>query len=332
MSFSAFTHSQGDQAPWLLADIGGTKTRFSLCPPGGTPAQQEVLYNKEHASLAAAARSYLAAKQPAQQPRAAALCIAGPTEGEEVGLTNFGWSFRKDDWREEMGLERLEVTNDFTAVALAVPHLKDDDVAQLGDGTAKPGGVIGVIGPGTGLGVSGLVPIDGHWTALKSEGGHSSLPAATEREAAVVAHLRTRFSGHVSSERAISGPGLVNLYGALCAVDGTTAKDLEPRQIAAHAAAKTDPHCGEACAMFSAMLGTVASNLALVLGAHGGIYIAGGVVHNMGAAFDAAGFRARFESKGRLSDFVAPIPTYHITRRWPAFVGLAAVLATTPNA
>ena len=329
MSFSEFSSSQGSQAPWLLADIGGTKTRFSLCPPGGAPAQEEVLYNKDHANLAAAARHYLAEKKPAEAPRAAALCIAGPTEGEEVALTNFGWSFRKDEWREEMGLERLEVTNDFTAVALAVPHLGTDDVEQLGGGVAHPGGVIGVIGPGTGLGVSGLIPIDGRWTALKSEGGHSALPASTAREAAVLAQLRAQFNGHVSAERAVSGPGLRNVYGALCAVDGVRADDLEPREIAGRAA--TDGYCDEACRMFSEMLGTVAADLALVLGAHGGIYIAGGVVHNMGAAFDAAGFRARFESKGRLSDFVAPIPTYHITRPWPAFVGLAAVLATAPS-
>ena len=317
------------EAPWLLADIGGTKTRFSLCPPGGAPGEEQVLYNKDHESLAAAARSYLAEKQPAQTPRAAALCIAGPTEGDEVGLTNFGWSLRKDDWRREMGLERLEVTNDFTAVALAVPHLAAGDVEQLGAGTPRPDGVIGVIGPGTGLGVSGLIPIDGRWTALKSEGGHSALPASTDREAAVLTQLRARFNGHVSAERAISGPGLVNIHRALCAIDGAAAADLEPRQIAARAG--DDAHCGEACGMFSALLGTVASDLALVLGAHGGIYIAGGVVHNMGPAFDATGFRTRFESKGRLTDFVSPIPTYHITRPWPAFVGLAAVLAANPG-
>ncbi len=327
--------SGGTGAPWLLADIGGTKTRFSLCQPDGAPEQTEVYYNKDHVSLAAAARDYLGRRQPAVAPRDAALCVAGPIAGDEVGLTNFGWSFSIEQWREEMGLRRLEVINDFTAVALAVPHLGTQDVRQIGGGAAQDGAVIGIIGPGTGLGVSGLVPVDGHWTALRSEGGHVSLAASTEREADVMAQLRTRFGSHVSAERAVSGPGLGNLYMALCALDGVNARDLQPREIAALAAAPGaavgaadgDRHCAEACIMFSAMLGTVAGDLALTLGAHGGVYIAGGVVHNMGVAFDDTAFRQRFEDKGRLRDFVAPIPAFAITVPWPALTGLAAVLS-----
>lgn len=326
----------GAPAPWLLADIGGTKTRFSLCPPGGAPGATEVYYNKDHSSLAAAARDYLARAQPAAAPQEAALCVAGPIAGDEVGLTNFGWSFSIKQWRADMGLRRLEVINDFTAIALAVPHLRDQDVRQLGGGAAQADAVIGIIGPGTGLGVSGLVRVNGRWTALRSEGGHISLAASNPREADVIAWLRGRYGSHVSAERAISGPGLCNLYLALCDLDGVKAEDLQPREIAtlgaapgaAIGAAGGNRQCAEACTMFSAMLGTVAGDLALTLGAHGGVYIAGGVVHNMGEAFDGAVFRDRFDDKGRLRAFVAPIPAFAITVPWPALIGLAAVLGT----
>ncbi len=325
-----------DAAPWLLADIGGTKTRFSLCPPDGGPEQTEVYYNKDHDSLAAAARDYLERRQPASPPVEAALCVAGPIAGDTVGLTNFGWSFSIEQWRNEMGLRHLEVINDFTAVALSVPHLGSQDVRQIGGGAVQDGAAIGIIGPGTGLGVSGLVPVGGQWTALRSEGGHISLAASTDREADVMRQLRGRFGSHVSAERAISGPGLSNLYAALCALDGVTAGDLQPRDIAslgaapgaAIGAAGGDRQCAEACLMLSAMLGTVAGDLALTLGAHGGVYIAGGVIHNMGAAFDDTAFRERFEDKGRLRDFVAPIPAFAVTEPWPALTGLAAVLRT----
>ncbi len=309
----------------LLADIGGTKARFALAQPGQVPGNVMVLRNREHASLAAAAQSYLSMVGGAT-PIDAAFSVACPIFGDKVALTNFGWDFSVAAMREQLGLARLEVVNDFSAVALSVPHLRPQDVRQLGGGTARDDGVIGVIGAGTGLGVSGLVPGNGGWTALASEGGHVTLAARTEREAAVLAAMRGRFDGHVSAERGLSGPGLVNLYEALCAVDGSAAATLQPDEVSARAVAEPDSACAEAARMFSAMLGNVAADLALTLGAQGGIYLAGGVIHNMAGAFDAELFRTRFEAKGRMCKFVAPIPTLLITTRWPAFLGLAAVL------
>lgn len=309
----------------LLADIGGTKARFALAEPGQEPGDVAVLRNREHDSLAAAARSYLADAGHAQ-PVEAAFSVACPISGDTVALTNFGWEFSVAAMRDELGLSRLEVVNDFSAVALSVPHLGPQGARQLGGGRAADNSVIGVIGAGTGLGVSGLVPANGGWTALASEGGHVTLAARDGREAAVLAIMRERFEGHVSAERALSGPGLVNLYEALCTIEDKEPEALQPDDVSARAVGEPDSPCGVAARMFSAMLGNVAADLALTLGAFGGIYIAGGVVHNMAGAFDAALFRARFEDKGRMRKIVAPIATRLITRPWPAFLGLTAVL------
>ncbi len=309
----------------LLADIGGTKARFALAWPGQEPSDVAVLRNREHDSLAAAAQAYLARVGDAR-PVDAAFSVACPISGDAVALTNFGWAFSVAAMRDQLGLARLEVVNDFSAVAYSVPHLGRQGVRQLGGGEAADNSVIGVIGAGTGLGVSGLIPFDGGWTALASEGGHVTLAARNDREAAVLAAMRKRFGGHVSAERALSGPGLVNLYEALCTVEGEAPEALQPDDVSARAVADGNSPCGAAARMFSAMLGNVAADLALTLGAFGGIYIAGGVVHNMAAAFDAKLFRAQFEDKGRMAKFVTPIATLLITRQWPAFLGLTAVL------
>lgn len=310
----------------LIADLGGTNARFALADAGGTRDTQ-ILHGADYPTLADAAHAYLDKVKPATPPRQAAIDVASPVTGDQVTLTNAAWSFSISALKKDLGLERLEVINDFTAVALAVPYLEEDDRSPIGDGTPVAGEPIGVLGPGTGLGVSGLVPSGGRWTALAGEGGHVTMAAATEREAAVLDRLRHRHQ-HVSAERVLSGMGLVNLYETLAQLDG-----IDPVQRDAAAVtegAKTgDPHCAEAVAMFASMLGTVAGNLALTLGSRGGIYIAGGIVPKLGPLFDDALFRQRFEAKGRMRSFVVGIPTYLVTHPLPAFLGLRSVLGLT---
>ena len=308
----------------LLADIGGTKTRFALAGADGEPRHTVVLKNRDHADLAAAARHYLGHVQPRAAPRVAAFSVACPVEGDRIALTNFDWEFSVAEMRRALDLERLEVVNDFVAVALSVPHLKDGDRRQLGGGAAVPLAPIAVLGPGTGLGVSGLAWTGARWLALATEGGHVTMAAGDDHEAEVLACLR-RCHGHVSAERVVSGPGLANLHAALAECMGARAEALTPDEITARA--KDDPLCRETTQMFAAMLGTVAGNLALSIGAHGGAFIGGGVVPRMGAAFDEEAFRRRFEAKGRMGPYNAAIPTYLITRRWPAFLGLGAWLS-----
>ncbi|RJF83325.1 glucokinase [Azospirillum cavernae] len=313
--------------PILVADIGGTNARFGLID-GRDIRDVRILRCADHPSLEDAARAYLAAVGLADagtpgRPRRGAFAVAGPVTSDHVAMTNLVWQFSIGRTRDGLGLDGLAVINDFTAVALSVPRLARGDRRLIGDGEAKPGGVVAVLGPGSGLGVSGLVPgADGRWSALAGEGGHVTMAAANEREGAVLAHLRDRF-GHVSAERVLSGPGLVNLHSALTALEGGGAVEWTPAQITESALSDSDSLCVEAVAMFCAMLGTVAGNLALTLGARGGVYIAGGIVPKLGPLFERSAFRERFLDKGRMRAFLEPIPTFVVAHELPAFLGLA---------
>ena len=277
----------------------------------------------------AAAEAFLDATAPPSWPKRGAFAVASPVTGDHVTMTNHPWSFSVDDVRRRLGLDALRVINDFAAIALAIPHLDADDHYRVGGGAPVGDAPVAVLGPGTGLGVSALVPAAGGWAPLATEGGHVTMAAFDEREAAVLAHLR-RTHDHVSAERVISGPGLVNLYRSLCALEGLRADPAAtPDAVSRLAADGTCPVAAEALEMFCAMLGTVASNLALSLGALGGVYIAGGIVPKLGPAFAASGFRRRFDDKGRFVAYLAAIPVFVITHPLPAFVGLSAVADET---
>jgi glucokinase len=313
------------QTLWLVGDIGGTNARFGLVKPDGALVHSSVLADAEYAGLGEAITAYLAARDGLPRPRRAAIAVASPVTGDEVRFTNLPWSFSVSELRSRLGFEQLEIINDFTAQALALPHLGPGDKASVGGGAPQPGCPIGVLGPGSGFGVSGLIPAAGHWVPLSGEGGHATMPPATEREGAALGEMRRHFD-HVSAERVLSGPGLVNLYNALAAVDGVPARQYTAAQITAVDAEGHDPLCRETTEMFCAMLGTVAGNLALTLGAKGGVYIGGGIVPRLGERFSASPFRERFEAKGRFRDYLAAIPTCVVTHKLPAFLGCAAKL------
>jgi len=314
-------------APILVADIGGTNARFGLID-GRIVRDTRVLRCADYASIEDAATAYLttvglAAAGTPGRPRRGAFAVAGPVTGDRIAMTNLVWQFSVNRVRDALGLDGLVVINDFTAVALSVPRLAEEDRRQIGEGAPQAGAVVGVLGPGSGLGVSGLVPgANNRWTALSGEGGHVTMAPISDRESAMLGQLRKSFE-HVSAERVLSGPGLVNLYGALSILDGREPAALTPAQVADNALNGSEAHCVEAVEMFCAMLGTVSGNLALTLGARGGIYIAGGIVPKLGTLFTHSRFRKRFVEKGRMRDFLAPIPTYVITHELPAFLGLA---------
>lgn len=313
-------------APGLLGDVGATKARFALTDSAGGIERQRVLACNDYPSLDAAIAAYLAEMGPVEPPRQAALAIASPVTGDAVRLTNHPWSFSIAALQRQFDLIRLVVVNDFVANALAVPGLGPGDRQAVGGGIGVDDAPIGVLGPGTGLGVSGLVPGPSGFIALASEGGHATMAPADAQESAVIDCLRRRF-GHVSAERVLSGPGLVNLYTALAELAGVPAAPLAPEQITDPALGEREPLVGAALAMFCAMLGTVAGNLALTLGAQGGIYIAGGIVPQLGQRFAESAFRRRFEAKGRFQAYLAAIPTYVVTHPAPAFLGLAGLLS-----
>lgn len=313
----------------VLGDVGGTNARFAWQDADGAPLRNiATIPTADHNTLAAALAHYLHGLERAAPPWCA-IGIANPITGDQVQMTNSHWSFSIEAVRRELGFERFVVINDFTALALAIPDLAADDLCQLGGGAAVAGTPIGLIGPGTGLGVSGLVPgtEPGRWTALQGEGGHVTLAASDARGAAVLEVLRGRF-GHASAERAISGQGLESLHDALCTLDRVSnAVALPAAEVSRRALASSDAQCIEALDLFCTFLGNVAGNLALTLGARGGVYIGGGIVPRLGSAFTNSRFRASFEDKGRFRDYLAPIPVYVIHAAVsPALLGAARAL------
>jgi glucokinase len=314
--------------PRLLGDIGGTNARFAWLAAPEAGLERVARYPcAEHASLQHAMRTYLDEHAP-MGPRCSAIGIANPVTGDRVQMTNHHWSFSIEEVRREFGLDRFLVINDFTALALALPALGPADLRQVGPGQSVDGAPIALIGPGTGLGVSGLLPLPGGRGAVpvNGEGGHVTLPASDALEEAVIAVLQRRF-GHASAERAISGPGLVNLHTALCEIEGAGPAGLDAAAITAAALDGSDARCSRAVDLFLALLGSVAGNLALTLGARGGVYLGGGIVPRLGGRIDASAFRQRFEAKGRFAGYLTTIPTWVVQARTsPALTGAARAL------
>lgn len=315
--------------PRLLADIGGTNARFAWQDADGAPLRNVVtLACAAHATPADAVTHYLA-EVGRTAPPWCAIGIANPITGDQIKMTNNHWSFSISALQRHFGFERLVVINDFTALALALLDLSADELRQVGAGAAVPGAPIALIGPGTGLGVSGLLPSGepGRWVPLQGEGGHSTLAATNAREAAVLQVLRDRL-GHVSAERAVSGPGLEQLHSAVCALNGAQTREVvAAADITERALAGDDANCVEAVSLLCAFLGNVAGNLALTLGARGGVYIGGGIVPRLGDVFERSPFRHRFEDKGRFRDYLSAIPVFVIhTSVSPALIGVSRAL------
>ena len=315
----------------LLADVGGTNARFALLHGDrGRPRNELVLATIDFPNLADAIRHYLD-ECGSPEILEAAIAIANPITGDWVKMTNHHWAFSIEETRQRLKLRQLKLLNDFTALALSLPALSKAELRQLGGGVAAPGAPYALIGPGTGLGVSGLFPMgDGRWLPIAGEGGHTTLCASDQREADIIEICREEH-GHVSAERLISGMGLANLYKAIARLSGALPMKLTPAEIAKRGQAGTDAFCVEALDVFCAFLGSVAGNLALTLGARGGVYIGGGIVPKLGEYFHQSRFRQRFESKGRFIEYLSPIPVYVIHTPHPALLGAAIALGVDPT-
>ena len=316
--------------PRLLGDIGGTNARWAWHAAAGVVIQDvSVRPCAAYASLYESAAAYLADKGHAP-PAWVGIGIATPVTADRVQMTNNDWVFSIAALKRSLGAERCLVINDFTALAMSLTALAPADLRAVGSGRAVEGAPMALLGPGTGLGVSGLLPQgEGRWSAVSGEGGHVTLAATDEQEAAILAVLRQRF-GHVSAERVLSGAGLVNLYGALCALNGVAAAERSPSDVTDAALDGSDALCMQAMQRFTAFLGNAAGNLALTLGARGGVYIGGGIVPRLGEHFDAALFRQHFESKGRFADYLKAMPTSVITAAAPALIGASNALDLMP--
>ncbi len=311
----------------LVGDIGGTNARFALVDDQHRPQQAKTYAAEEYGSLADALRRYFD-DVSVDAPNSAAIAVATRVLDDSVEFTNNErWSFSIDGLGKELNIPNLHVINDFTAMALSVPHIVPNHLEKVGRGEARPNQPLGVVGPGTGFGVSGMIPLDdqGNWRALNSEGGHCSASVLTAREMAVLSVFVKRF-GHVSFERFLSGPGLVNIANALQEIDGVPVTELEPEMVTRDGLNGSDAHCEEALHIFCALLGSHAGDLALTLGAFGGVYVGGGIVPRLGEFFAQSQFRARFEAKGRVSDELVQIPTFVIKDPYPGLIGAARLL------
>jgi glucokinase len=312
--------------PRLLGDIGGTNARWAWQSAPGAPLQDiSVMGCEASASLYDAAASYLAARG-GEAPRSACIGVATAVTGDDIGFTNSPWSFSISQLKQTLAVQRCLVINDFTALAMSLPTLGEGDLRSIGGGQAVALAPMALLGPGTGLGVSGLLRTPGgHCSALSGEGGHVTLAPTNELESEVLRCLRERH-GHVSAERVLSGFGLVNLYQASCDLLGCASRQLEAADITQAAIDASDLACQQAVSLFACFLGNVAGNLALTLGARGGVYVGGGIVPRLGTAFDAALFRQRFEQKGRFESYLQAIPTWVITAATPALLGASRAL------
>ncbi len=305
----------------LLADVGGTNVRFAIDRGGGRYGRVTVMRRRDYASLAHVVQAYLDRVDPAHRPNGGAFAVAAPVTGDRVRFTNRPWSFSVRALERRLGFESLRVVNDSAAVALAIPLLRSNHRVKIGRGRRAANGPVAMLGPGTGLGVAGLIPTALGDIALESQGGHVDLPARDDEEATVLAHLRSRF-GRVSAERVLSGPGLAALHAAVAEALGPRVCHTTPEMITSRASSGTCAACRQTLDLFCAMLGTTASDLALSLGARGGVYLGGGFIFKILASLQQSSFRRRFESKGRMSAYLRAIPTYVITHPAPALAGL----------
>jgi glucokinase len=329
---SAAGHDVRLPLPWLVADIGGTNARFGWVAGDGTAVTHvRTLLCADHAGPAEAAAAYLdglrhglgSAYAP---PQAAAWAVATAVGDDEVALTNSGWRFSRQAAQQALGLQWLALLNDFEALALALPHLAPSQLRPIGRTAPAPaGGALAVVGPGTGLGVAAIVPAPGGWVAVPGEGGHATLAPADEHESAVLAAARREFQ-HVSAERLLSGIGLPVLHRAVAAVAGRAAAELGVEAIVERGLAGSDADCSATLDLFCALLGSFAGNVALTVGARGGVFIGGGIVPRLGERFFVSRFRERFEAKGRFRPYLQAIPTLLITDTLAALTGARAAL------
>jgi glucokinase len=310
-------------AQTLLADIGATNARFALLRRGGGIGPVRTLAVADYPQITDAVAAFLA--EQGVPLSGAVLAVAGPVEGGRAVMTNCPWVIDAADLRRVLGTAAVRVINDFEATAWSLSALEPDHVAAVGAGRAVKGAPMVVLGPGTGLGLASHVPQADAPVVIATEGGHVTLAASSAREDAVIAWLRGRF-GHVSAERALSGPGLENLYRAIAALDGAAVGERDATAITQAGVAGTCPVSRAALDMFCAMLGTFAGNAALSFGARGGVFIAGGIAPRIIDYLLKSDLRARFDAKGRLRSYMESIPLNVIVHPDYAFIGLKSLI------
>ncbi|HWA30349.1 MAG TPA: glucokinase [Rhizomicrobium sp.] len=314
----------------LVADIGGTNVRFALTDVDATrpPFGNEKKYStKSHSDIAAAAKAYLDELKFTGEIAGLVFGVAGPVQHGSIHLTNAGWTISEDDLRRKLNIPFARVLNDYETLAEAVPEFGPQDLQQIGPlpFLNRRTGTMAIVGPGTGLGVGGLIRSNDAMLPLVTEGGHANFAPVDDLEIAVLRILLKKF-GRVSNERILSGPGLQNLYGAMAEIEGRPAAEIGPEDITRTARENPASFEAKVFGRFCAILGSVAGNYALGMGARGGVLIAGGILPDAVDFFLASDFRKRFEDKGRFADYMKAIPTALIVDEHAGLRGAAAIL------
>ena len=310
----------------LVADIGGTNARFAIANLETLSLSDiRTFPTAEHATLADAIRAYL--KDAPETVAHAGLAVAAPLREDTVKFTNAAWTFKQSTLAKEAGLEAAYVFNDFEAQAYALPVLSADELHSLHGGKAVENAPKVVLGPGTGLGVAGLVRSPSGWVPVPGEGGHQTFPAENERELALLERMRVGLE-RLSVERVLSGPGLADLYRAIAASYGFSDAGLSPAKVEQLAIGGEDEMAVEALNFFVQWLGRFAGDMALVFGARGGVYLGGGIAPKMLSRLEQDDFRQAFERKGRMSPYVEAIPIHVVVSDYPGLKGAAAGLRT----
>jgi glucokinase len=306
----------------IVGDIGGTNARFAWLDEAGRPVGASTLAVADYPGIVEAVEAFARGRRASR----ACVAVACPVEEDLIRLTNATWAFSKTAVRERLGLAHFDVINDFTAQALALPHLGPDELVAVGPALPRrPGRPLAVLGPGTGLGVSALIPTDGRWVPISGEGGHVEFAARDEVEWQVHRRFGARY-GRVSVERILRGQGLAELHAALAEIEGRSL-DVEPTAASVTAAALSgEPAATATVLRFLSILGALAGDLVLTLGAFGGVYLAGGIVPRLLPLVPESPLRASFLAKGRMHGLLEAVPMQIVVAPSPALLGAAAHL------
>ncbi len=314
--------------PILVGDIGGTNARFAIIVDSHAEEKPfEIVQTADYANIDDAIQDAVLDKT-SLLPRTVILAVAGPVDGDEIDLTNCPWVVRPRALMERFGLADVVVLNDFEAQALAVVALGAGRCEQFGGGEHDPHASRVVLGPGTGLGVAGLIHDGRKWIPVPGEGGHVDVGPRTPRDYEIFPHLK-RIEGRVSAEELLSGRGMMNIYRAVVASGGGTPAYDKPSQVTAAALDGSDAAAQETLDLFLTYLGRVAGDLALVFMARGGVFLAGGIVQKILPAMTTPLLRENFENKAPHSAFMRSLPIYLVTHPLAALAGLAD-FARTP--
>ncbi|MGV6806736.1 MAG: glucokinase [bacterium] len=322
-----------DKSWQLVADIGGTNARFGLVDTESQALQVVKRYSvSQHRQFQDALVHFVgdiaALKTWSRLPAQACLAVACPPIGDSIRFTNSSWVIDRHQVSAFLEVDRLEIINDFSAIGYATTGLGEGDWHQIGGVAPLPKYPVAILGPGTGLGVCAVIPTGAGFEIVEGEGGHGDFAPIDAQEVAVFEILSARF-GRVSAERLLSGAGILNIYQALATLSGKGAVHSDPSEITSAAIDGVDSLSVRTLQLFCRVLGATAGNLALTLGAKGGVYIAGGIVPRFVRFLEQSEFRNRFESKGRFRAYLADIPARVITKDDLGLHGAAIKLRLT---